>query len=193
MIWDYQYQNINYIKQYFKNIYFVPPAFSIIYNKYYDNTNNNKTIDVLMYGTKNYRRSNIMCKLKEKNINTLFKTFHHLSSQNEMISKTRIVLIINFYESNKPIDFYRISYLLSNKIFIIHEFMQKDDENINFMNNIVCCPYNEIVDRCIYYLKKSQIELDNLAQKSYEFFKENYNTKNFINDEIKNILVDHIN
>lgn len=196
MIWDYEMQNINYIKKYYDKCFYVPPAYSEIYKQYFNtfshpNQNNNKTIDVLIYGSKNARRLNIINELKQKNVNVLFKFFKHFDQQNEMILRSRIILIVHFYDFDKPIDFYRISSLLTNKIFIIHENVQIEDDNEEFKKNVVFSDYDKLVDTCIEYLKKPQEELDQLAEKSYNFFKEKYDTKKFITDEIKNIILEN--
>ena len=190
-ILDYCYKNIKIlnelnIKQKF---YYCPPC----YNKYFENLipdNNIKDIDILFLGLMNDRREKIKKDLKNelKDYNILF--VHNFNETYQLISRSKIILDMHFYEENFAIDYYRSSILISNKKFVIHESVQKEEEDSEeykiLSKSLVFCKYDDIVKTCKKYIQLSSEERNLIANKTYNIFKnelyfEKYFPKNILN------------
>lgn len=184
MILDYSYKNLSVYKN-FKNKYYCPPCFSPYLNELWNKNNINhkveKDIDILFYGSMNGNRMNIKNQLEKQNINHKFiYSFKNLNDQNEYIKRSKIILSISWNEVNNVIDFARISYLIANRFFIIHELPSESDRNEDFCKNVITVPSNDIVSKCVKFLKFNQIDRDNLALKTHIWFKNYYSIDKFI-------------
>jgi len=188
MICDYEYKNMKYYTK--QNVIFYPPSYSEVYeSSLYKITNSNdKTIDILFYGCMNKRRTNVFKKIIEKKINLEYVSgYDNLQKQINDIAHSKIVLIIHFYEDDRPIDPYRISHLISNKVFIIHETPQDEEKNhpMYDMMTPIFADYNDIPNKCQEYLKKIQEERDIITEQFYEIYKRDYNMQNNIPSKFK--------
>ena len=63
MVLDYEYKNIELMKEKTVSHYYCPPCFSTIYNNYFTDQKIDKDIDILFYGSCNNRRLKILKKL----------------------------------------------------------------------------------------------------------------------------------
>lgn len=177
-IWEYSKYNIN---MYQNNPKFVPFGY---YSSYENNINNQKTIDILFYGDLTKRRKKIRDKLVKKGCKVVFSNkLYDKKKRDIYISKSKIVLDI-FRDNNFTCNnFYRLSYLLANKAFIISEY---NDEYKQLKDYIILANYDQIAEKCLEYLNK-----DNslIIEKGYNYFKENFNMKNILNKEyIENLV-----
>jgi hypothetical protein len=183
-IWDYSYSNINFIKNIYSNkkCQFIPPGYHYSYeypiNEYPINEYN---YDIIFYGGMNPRRKRIKRLLEDK-YKVLF--FYDFNKTDYYIKKAKIVLIINFYEENSTIDYYRCNKLFANKKFIIHELPNIDEQNkdeFKMLNNsVIFCKYNDIIKNCDKYLALSQKERDIYCEKTYNTFKNNMSLEKYI-------------
>ena len=146
----------------------------IIENKV--NINQEKEYEILFYGSLNDRRKLILNKLQKK-----YKTILYFDNNNDklidLMGKSKIIVIINYYEKNQPYDFYRISFLLTNKVFFIQEEVKKENKRIDL--NIPFSKYNYFEQNCDKYLNMSQKERDDICEKNYQNFKKILIWKNF--------------
>ena len=82
---------------------------------------------------------------------------------------------MHFYEENFAIDYYRTSILISNKKFVIHESVQKEEEESEeykiLSKSLVFCKYDDIVKTCKKYIQLSSEERDLIAEQTYNIFK----------------------
>lgn len=139
---------------------------------------NEKTFDVLLYGGLNERRIKIKSQLQSSNLRVKFKNNyvnHNMQLKDTLSSK---IILDSYYYGPTGIDFFRCSFLASNKIFFIHETPSPEDTDEDFLNTIVHAKYEDLHDKCIEWLEKSQDERDAKALEVYNLFKTKYNLKN---------------
>ena len=179
-IWDYTYININCKK--FPNHIYVLPGYSRFLER---NIEVEKDLDIVFYGGLSGRRNKMIDMLKkrlgEDKINIITTTeVNHL----QMVKRAKIVIDIFYYEDNKPIDYYRIAVLLSNKVFVIHEDVQKEDKESDaykhLSESLVFSDYENFVDVCEKWINATQEERDQVSEKTYQTFKKKFGLENFI-------------
>ena len=129
---DYSYGNENVYKNMNISNYFILP---IGYCELHENIYNNsvlsqcKDIDILFYGALTERRKNILEVIQkfsdENNINLVVRNnnLYDYNEKSNVLSRTKIVITIASREPEilKTNDMFRLSFLLSNKIFFITE------------------------------------------------------------------------
>jgi hypothetical protein len=189
---DYNSININNLKKN-TNIYYSP----LLYNKYLVNTYNlnitnkieyiNKEFDILIYGSINDRRLNIINKLKKKYnvlcINTIYNDFKELCNY---INKSKIILNIFQHDFNKAFDYYRMTFLLSNKIFTISEYPSDIDLTIepnliDFDKYLIVAHYDNIESTVSKYLDTwNPEEINDIVNKQFNWFSKNKMEDNII-------------
>lgn len=182
-ILDYQSNNIKYFNKNNTNtnleIIYLPPSTNTYYQSLFKEHAIDcvaKDIDVLLYGTLNNRRWVILNTLVTMGYNVVHVTaFPSLYEHYNHIKRSKIILDIFYYENNKAFDYYRLSFLLSNKIFFIMETPSDVDiviekELIDYQNQIVNIGYDQLIDTTVTYLKKTQMERDELADKASTWF-----------------------
>ena len=183
---DYSKKNINTLKDIVKNkINYLPftyhPLFESFYNDNCKTNNLNKEIDICMFGCLGPRREKIVDKLKQKK----YKVWHGCCSNHkelfEILSKSKIILIIHYYDFDLPIDFYRLYLLLSNKIFTIHETPSDIEFDNSFKDKILFEDYNNVVLACEKYLKLNQDERDNISLDIYNWWKTEHHVDKYLN------------
>lgn len=133
-----------------------------------------KIYDVLCYGSMNERRLNLEKKLQKVGLNVLFKLYSCEKSQQEDIEQSKIILDSYFYGIT-GIDFFRCNFLAANKIFFIHETPIKEDKDEDFLNTVVHASYEDLPQRCVEWLSKSEQERDAKALEVHNLFKTKYN------------------
>lgn len=189
MIWDYRNDNIKTLKRITKTpIYFVPPLYHEFMEENFPKDPSSKSIDFLLYGKNNERRNKIFETLSKKYNAIIFKT-GNIDELYNMIKQTRIILIIHFYTDFSTIDFYRISFLLSNKVFFITEDTEDKKLRPVLKDAIIFSKYENLISNCEKYIMLSQEERDNITQSSYNYFKNNFKLEDYIPmQKIKEII-----
>lgn len=137
-----------------------------------------KTFDVLLYGGLNERRLNIKSQLESSNLRVKFKNNyvnHNVQLRDILSSK---IILDTYYYGVTGIDFFRCSFLASNKIFFVHETPSEEEKDEDFLNIVVHAKYEDIPQKCMEWLAKSQEERDAKALEVYNLFKTKYNLKN---------------
>jgi len=104
--------------------------------------------DVVFYGSLNERRQQVLSTLANsadvRHINGLFG-----AERDEIVARARITLNMHYHESGIQ-ESVRISHLLNNEIFVVSE----DSRDDPFPGvDLVTCPYDQLVDTCLDYLK----------------------------------------
>ena len=177
MVLDYEYNNIAHSKKLKLGVdhFFVPPVYSPTFT--IESKAVKKDIDVLFYG--HYLKDRRMAIKKQfdqyPNIHSVWTgTFQSNEQKYDYIRRAKIIIIVHAYEEDLPIDYFRMSELVSNKIFFIHETPQESERILyeKYKKYIIFAKHDNIVDTCIEYLKKSQEERDRLALRAYQFFSE---------------------
>jgi len=187
-IFDYSPINLKEISQIYKNVVieYVPFLYNSYLEEHYNtitnNQENNKDIDILFYGGNNTRREKILEELRKKyKLHTVFCNITGIPDieLSNLIKRSKIVLNIYFYEHNKVFDYYRNSYLLANKAFLISEYPDSIDFNIernliDIDKNLIMGKYENLVDLISYYLDNyNNIDINNIKEKQYTWFSNN--------------------
>jgi glycosyltransferase involved in cell wall biosynthesis len=199
---DYSYGNENVYKNFnISNYFILPIGYCELHEKIYNNILSyvDKDIDILFYGAITERRKNILTDItkfsNENNINFIIRNndLYDYNEKSKILSRSKIVITIASRDPEilKTNDMFRLSFLLSNKIFFITE---KIGDNI--IENDIFGDYidyyttvDELKNKIIYYLNNPE-ERDNKANKLYEFSKNNYNIENnFPIDKIKTFIL----
>lgn len=194
-IFDYNPINIKYFKNKHPSvkIYYMPLLYNILLENYYNSSilkkinYNEKDIDVIFYGTMNERRSSILNTLKLKYnvfiISDIFQLNH--SELFNYIERSKIILNIYYYTDNYVFDYYRNAILLSNKTFLISEYPECIDLNIepnliNIENNLILSKYENIVDTVSNYLDNyNEKQINEIINNQYIWFKQ-HDMNNYI-------------
>jgi hypothetical protein len=179
---EYQPKNITFFKnkQVMKDIYTYCP-FSFLPIKIFDN--NEKTYDILFYGSLTPRRIYILDQLKNKYSIIIKKNFKNLEEQNYYVSRAKIVLSIFFCESNNVFDYFRLSPLISSKIFYIAE----KSENLNeCQHDGVFCKYDEFINTISKYMEFSQKQRNIYVDENYQLYKKKFNYRKSILNILNN-------
>ena len=174
MVWDYAYNNIDYLKKFNTNVdhFFVPPSYSPTF--IIEPKSIKKDIDVLFYGAFKRRRLAIKRQF-EKNkgmVSRWGETFVNHKMKYDSIRRAKIVIIIHSYKEDLPIDYFRMGELISNKFFFIHEMPQESERCLydKYKNYVVFAKYEDLLETCVKYLKETQEERDRLAERAFEFY-----------------------
>jgi hypothetical protein len=128
-----------------------------------------RSIDVLFYGSINDRRKDILDKLSEGKvvINWLYGAYGNLRDQ--YISKSKMILNLHFNERG-AFEIVRLHYLLNNGVAIVPEIGPTTSIDPHYLKFVVGVPYSELVDRCISLTEHPE-ELRLLREESFAQFK----------------------
>ena len=150
-VWDYSLSNIKYLSSlgitdiskidigYTLNLETCPPAPV------------HQDIDVLFFGALNKRRRDIGITLKSLGLKVVFTANCFGEKRDLLISRSKVVLNIHYYES-KILEVVRLSHLLANKKCVISEQGNEDCVNKVWGRGLVLCDYSEIVSNVLIYL-----------------------------------------
>ena len=155
-------KNAKYVWDYVTNFKL---GFSKIYQIEFEET---KDIDVLFYGWVNERRRHVLSQIPNATIVEGGKDAYMPNLWN-YIRRSKIVLIINFYDPSNP-DPIRVTQLLSCRTFIIAEKTKFADYDKN--TEFILADYEQIPKLCEYYLK-NPLERVNWIERGYTYIKNN--------------------
>jgi hypothetical protein len=181
-VWEYSPLNFKYYDEFNINItksIFIPLEYSPLLEEIY-NTNNidydKKPIDILFVGNPNERRLNILKKLQKKYKVEIHTFITDITEYCNVIKKSKIILNIYSTEMNMPFDYYRLSLLYSNKIFVITEKPSYIDSNyqeniLTLQENIIMAKYDYIETTVDYYMKQNVKTIEEITRQTYINFK----------------------
>ena len=108
-------------------------------------------VDILFYGSLNPRRVAILDRLAASGayVHQLFDVYGGV--RDEWIARSKIVLNIKYYENN-TFEAVRVSYLLSNGIFVVSELAGHNEESRRFERGVAFAGYDRLVETCLDYL-----------------------------------------
>ena len=165
------------------NIIYLP----LLYNRYlidFYNSNitkkikvEDKDIDILVFGSVNERRSKVLDELSPKyNVVKLYTIAMEYSELCNYIERSKIILNMYQFDFNKAFDYYRMAFLISNKIFTIHEYpsdVKLDIETnlVDYDKYLILSTYENFVETTEKYLNNwNPIEINNILNKQYKWF-----------------------
>ena len=169
-IWDYSPQNIEFFTQ--------MGIFNIKHLKLgYQNelariiTKDNKTIDVLFYGSVNERRAKILEGLKSHGLNVHASFGVYGKERDDLIASSKVVLNMHYYES-QIFEVVRVFYLLTNAVPVVSEINSTTSVNSFYKEAVVGAPYENLIESCIKMVNNQNL-LDSQAAKGLEVIKNN--------------------
>lgn len=118
-VWDYDFQNVLYLKQHGINAVFKPLC---LYTKSHDHiiTVDDPPIDVLFYGSGTEHRLDYIRTITKSNLSFVYVSMLDGPALDELISKSKV--IVNIHQNkNQQQEQTRITYLLSNGKCVISE------------------------------------------------------------------------
>lgn len=182
------------------------------YSRYYEELHtkwvpvnpDKKDIDVLFYGGNNDRRSMVinhvlqLCNAKGKKFVFRNQDLHISSERADLVSRSKIVLSIASQDAlnSATNDLARLSYLISNKIFVIAERIGDKvvedvlSEYINYSYNI-----DEFLQRINYFLEDSpkiNEEIKNSVNIAYDRFRVDFNYDQQFYTNVLPVVIDHV-
>lgn len=155
-VWDYSlvnYQNLQ--KMGIDKVKYVPLQYAKSIESITQLPPIEKSIDVLFYGSMNDRRTKIISGLLGKGLNVVVKSNLWQEERKELISKSKIIVNIHYYDHN-ILETSRISYLLSNNCMVVSE--TGDDPVLDKWHNqyIKLVPYDNLVTECDQIIRNYQ-------------------------------------
>lgn len=175
-IWDYSRENITYLsnKYKFTNTMYVPLRYSESIRTCPQLRESEKTIDVLFLGSMSERRKKLLDRLQESNY-TIHIARNNLWNQerDKLVAQSKIVLNIQYYD-NGILEMPRLTYLLSNGIFVISEKGREPSIASEMSNYLILCSYARLEQQIMYYLGRPDLR----KKKTKEFFN-NWNKTSF--------------
>jgi len=167
-VWDYSYRNIQELKKLgINNVAYCGIGYEPELTKI---PQSEEDIDVLLYGSLNDRRINILKELKNNGLNVAGLFGAYGEKRDKYIARSKVILNIHYYEA-RVFEIVRVSYLLANKKFVISEVGQDDDLEKPFARGMVFSTYQELVEKCIEYLRKEHLRKE-IAGKGFNLMRE---------------------
>ncbi len=161
-VWDYSSQNIEFLRRRgVKRLKLLP----IGYHQDLETIQNrDDDIDVLFYGTLNHRRRSILSRLsRHHHVQVLSNVYG--KKRDQAVARSRIVLNIHYYPA-QILEQVRIAYLLNNQRFVLTESSPGD----LFAGGIAVADYDQLVDRCGYFLRRPDERL-RIAARGYHLLR----------------------
>jgi hypothetical protein len=159
-------------------------GYSEFHEKIYESsasTADKKDIDVLFYGAftspriKKIKELSNFC--KDKNYTFVFKdNVYNEREKSQLIKRSKIVVAFpssHYVTEAGTNDLCRLSFLISNKVFIVAEKIGGDVEDDLLSYGIKLVSYDLFLENLEYYLKNSE-EREKIMDHVYEKFKLNY-------------------
>jgi hypothetical protein len=195
-IWGYTPETCDFAVQAKKPFTWVPFGYSPYYEQVFGEMTGghrpDQDIDVLFFGWMTARRKRLLDKLQESGVKCMFISQHHPVRGVELerlIARSKIILGIFGYEDTQTHvpDLARFDYILSNRLFLLHEKLSSAVHDPDFVANIPLFEYDCVVRECLHYLSNKELR-DQRAQQAYEWFKESRALAKFIPfDEVRRL------
>ena len=182
-IWEYNQLNIQLYNNEFSNkkYTFIP----LLYNDYLEKIYkpykikipfHEKNVDILFPGAECERRKLLLDKISKKYELVSINFINNVEEYIKRIESSKIVINIYSNETNMPFDYYRFALLYSNKVFLITETPQNIDFEteknlIEVKDTMICAKYDDIIDEIEKCLNKTEEEITQITEKSYNSFK----------------------
>jgi hypothetical protein len=208
---EYNIINYNFIKENYPNVnlYFSPLLYhsylEIYYKDQIDNkfiSWNNKDIDVLFVGRKNERRMKILDEISKKYKVHIISDYTGDNENKNICShyeRSKIVINILYEDENSIFDYYRNTFLISNKILVVSEKPKNINFEIeNYLNGyehiLFVAEYDNfynIVDNILKNYNENKI--NKIKEKQYKWFKSVNDMDNYKNFFLKKFWFNYTN
>lgn len=178
-VWGYTPETRDFALQAQKPFTWVPFGYSPYYEQVFDEVTGghrpDQDIDVLFFGWMTARRKKLLDQLQESGVKCMFISQHHPVRGVELerlIARSKIILGIFGYDdiqTHVP-DLARFDFILSNRLFLLHEKLSSTGHDPEFEANVPMFEYERLVPECLHYLAHQELR-EQRAQQAYEWFK----------------------
>lgn len=187
-IWGYR-QNLEvFAQQLGKSFSFVPFGYAPYYEEVFRSVvgpqRPEPDIDVLFYGWMSQRRRLVLDELALRGMEVFIASDqNHLSGPDleRKMARSKIILCMFGYDdahTHTP-DFARLDFLLSNRLFVLHEKTSSEGRDNDFEAHVPVCAYEEIAETCAYYLNQPVLRAER-AEAAQHWFKATYPLDSFL-------------
>ena len=187
-VWDYSITNKPHVEETGRSFTHVPFGYAQAYEDQFNESTQGlqieQDIDVLFYGWMSPRRQRVLDELTRRGINVHVASFKNPavnSSLDLLLARSKIVLGIHCYEettAHLP-DLARFDFLLSNRIFAIHERPSSSGLGTGLEDNVTTESYSNLADACDHFLTHPE-ERASLADRSYHWFKSAFSMEDYL-------------
>lgn len=125
-------------------------------------------IDVLFIGSINQRRKYILDHLRNAGLRVVSLFGVYGEERDRHIARAKIIINIHYYEA-KVFEIVRCSYLMANRKFIVSEFGKDCALELPYKNSLCFCHYDELVERCKFWVDKKQ-DRQQCVDRSFDIF-----------------------
>jgi hypothetical protein len=162
VVLDYRRKNVDYLKTHGIEAHYLPYGYHKSLERF---THRTKHIDVLLVGSHNPRREQIVDALRQ-HINVVWVTGAYGEELDYLLSVSRVVLNIHYIEEH-PLEVVRLNYLLANGCTVVSE--RSDDEQID--NEYADGLYfaDDLQSMCLHALAHPKNGYDCIRQKNMDF------------------------
>ena len=179
-VWDFSQQNVTEFEKLGISATFVPPGYSPELERI-PQTNQDRDIDVLFYGSINDRRRKVLDELRAEelvvhNVEGLYGGEREL-----LIARSKVVLNLHHYENPGLFESARVSYLLANEVCVISETGVGQD---GYDQGAVCVPYDQLVSTCVRYVKNDAMR-EMRGRLGHELFKSTFDEIEILREVLK--------
>ena len=200
-VWDYSLTNQPLVTKTGFAFTHVPFGYTQAYEEEFNRSTSGKhveqDIDVLFFGWVSQRRQVILDELVRRRMKVHVVSFKNPAvdaTLDELLARSKIVLGIHCYaepSAHLP-DFARFDYLISNRLFAIHEQVAPAGLGTGLEENVPNAPYETLVDTCAHYLAHPE-ERAQMAEKAYHWFKSAYALEDYLPfDQVRSLLASRI-
>lgn len=135
-------------------------------------------IDVLMYGSMNERRKEIVDQLRKIHVNVVSAFNVYGNERDNLISRSKIILNVHYYPE-AIFEIFRCSHIIANKKFLISEIGNDRELEEPFYSTVMFSKYEDLTTRCVNVLHDSYDPLmrHHMAESSFE----NYSKTSMVN------------
>jgi hypothetical protein len=183
-VWEYSSQNIFYYNQNFKYIkyYFLPLLYDEDIEVFYKSKLINgkipwekKDIDIVFLGDYSERRKNFFENIKNKYNTYIITNNNNYKEMINIIERGKIFVNIFSKENNKAFDYFRLTLLYSNNVFVITETPKvsfKIENNlVDLKDIIITSNYDNMENTINKYICLSSEYINNITEKTYNEIK----------------------
>lgn len=129
-----------------------------------------KDIDILLYGTMDSRRGAIVEALRQRGYQAVFLTDAYGVDRDGYIARAKIVLNVHHHAA-RIFEVVRVSYLLANSKFVLSENGFDLKLEAPFREAMAFSEYSGLVEACEYYLSRDDLRAA-IAAKGHEIIRQ---------------------
>jgi hypothetical protein len=153
VVWDYSTHNVAVLRSLGIEARHVPIGYHRAMTRIKSLMSRDVDIDVLFYGSMNERRQKVITQMGEAGlaVDAVFGVYG--AERDALIARSKVVLNMHYYEAN-IFEEVRVSYLLSNRCFVLAEVNDLDDlPDPELAQGLFCSMYDNLAEsalKCIH-------------------------------------------